>query len=148
MKATRFTGVDDAKARLGQEIGVSDWMLVEQERVNAFAQVTGDRRLRRDRLDDALLHGRAALIERAIAGDDALGLVRVAGDERGHALPGRLGHGFEDADYLGVDGFEFLPELLAHVSSIPVRIWISDQYRRVVSWRTVGLLASIFVSSR
>jgi len=43
MKATRFTGVDDAKARLGQEIGVSDWMLVEQERVNAFAQVTGDR---------------------------------------------------------------------------------------------------------
>lgn len=43
MKSTRFAGIDDAKARLGQEIGVSDWMLIEQERVNAFAQVTGDR---------------------------------------------------------------------------------------------------------
>jgi acyl dehydratase len=28
---------------LGQEIGVSDWMLIDQERVNAFAEVTGDR---------------------------------------------------------------------------------------------------------
>ena len=43
MKSTRFTGIADAKARLGQEIGVSDWMLVDQDRVNAFAEVTGDR---------------------------------------------------------------------------------------------------------
>lgn len=42
MKATRFAGVDAAKARVGQEIGISDWMLIDQERVNAFAQVTGD----------------------------------------------------------------------------------------------------------
>ena len=42
MKATRFAGIDDAKARLGQEIGISDWMLIDQDRVNAFAQVTGD----------------------------------------------------------------------------------------------------------
>jgi len=42
MKATRFVSVDDARARQGQEIGVSDWMLIEQERVDAFAQVTGD----------------------------------------------------------------------------------------------------------
>ena len=42
MKSTRFVGIEDAKARLGQEIGVSDWMLIDQERVNAFAQVTGD----------------------------------------------------------------------------------------------------------
>ncbi len=43
MKATQFAGIADAKARVGQEIGVSDWMLIEQERVNAFAEVTGDR---------------------------------------------------------------------------------------------------------
>lgn len=43
MKATKFAGIEDAKARVGQEIGVSDWMLIEQERVNAFAEVTGDR---------------------------------------------------------------------------------------------------------
>jgi acyl dehydratase len=42
MKATRFAGIADAKAMLGQEIGVSDWMLIDQERVNGFAQVTGD----------------------------------------------------------------------------------------------------------
>lgn len=43
MKATRFASIADAKARQGQEIGVSDWMPIEQERVNAFAEVTGDR---------------------------------------------------------------------------------------------------------
>jgi acyl dehydratase len=42
MKATRFAGIDDAKARQGQEIGVSDWMPIDQERVDAFAQVTDD----------------------------------------------------------------------------------------------------------
>ena len=42
MKATRFVSMDDAKARQGQEIGVSDWMTIDQERVSAFAQVTGD----------------------------------------------------------------------------------------------------------
>lgn len=43
MTTTRFTGIDDARSRLGQEIGVSDWMLIDQERVNTFAEVTGDR---------------------------------------------------------------------------------------------------------
>ena len=43
MKATRFAGIEDARVRLGQEIGVSGWMLIDQERVNAFAEVTGDR---------------------------------------------------------------------------------------------------------
>ena len=42
MKATRFAGIADAKTMLGQEIGISDWMLIDQERVNSFAQVTGD----------------------------------------------------------------------------------------------------------
>ncbi|KAF0163404.1 MAG: enoyl-CoA hydratase [Rhodocyclaceae bacterium] len=42
MKSTRFSGIADAKARIGQEVGVSDWLPIEQERVNAFAQVTGD----------------------------------------------------------------------------------------------------------
>lgn len=42
MKATRFAGIADAKTMLGQEIGISDWMLIDQERVSGFAQVTGD----------------------------------------------------------------------------------------------------------
>jgi acyl dehydratase len=42
MKATRFVGIADAKSRVGQEIGISDWMLIDQDRVNAFAEVTGD----------------------------------------------------------------------------------------------------------
>jgi acyl dehydratase len=43
MSSTRFAGIADAKTRIGQEIGVTDWMLIDQERVNGFAEVTGDR---------------------------------------------------------------------------------------------------------
>jgi acyl dehydratase len=42
MKSTRVAGIEDAKARQGEEVGVSDWMDVDQERVDAFAQITGD----------------------------------------------------------------------------------------------------------
>jgi acyl dehydratase len=42
MKATRFSGIADAKSRIGQEIGISDWLLIDQARVNGFADVTGD----------------------------------------------------------------------------------------------------------
>lgn len=43
MNKTRFAGIEDARSRLGQEIGVSDWMSIDQERINAFAEVTGDK---------------------------------------------------------------------------------------------------------
>jgi acyl dehydratase len=37
-----LTGLDELKAKIGQEIGVSDWHDVTQESVNEFADVTGD----------------------------------------------------------------------------------------------------------
>jgi acyl dehydratase len=37
-----LNGIDDIKARVGQELGVSDWLLVTQEDIDAFAEVTGD----------------------------------------------------------------------------------------------------------
>lgn len=37
-----LNGIDDIKARVGQEIGVSEWHLVTQEEIDAFAEVTGD----------------------------------------------------------------------------------------------------------
>ncbi len=37
-----FNTLADLKACLGQEIGVSDWLEMTQERVNQFAQATGD----------------------------------------------------------------------------------------------------------
>ena len=37
-----LNGIDDIKARIGEELGVSDWQLVTQEDVNAFADATGD----------------------------------------------------------------------------------------------------------
>lgn len=43
MKRTVLGGIDDARGYLGQEIGVSDWLPIEQSRVDAFAEVTGDR---------------------------------------------------------------------------------------------------------
>jgi acyl dehydratase len=37
-----LTGIDEVKAHLGQELGVSDWHQVTQEEINDFADVTGD----------------------------------------------------------------------------------------------------------
>lgn len=34
--------IEDAKALIGQEIGVSDWVLVDQARINLFAEATDD----------------------------------------------------------------------------------------------------------
>ena len=37
-----FVGVDALRSAVGQQIGTSDWLVVTQERVNAFAEATGD----------------------------------------------------------------------------------------------------------
>jgi len=37
-----LNGIDELKARVGREIGVSDWVEVTQEGVDAFAEITGD----------------------------------------------------------------------------------------------------------
>jgi acyl dehydratase len=37
-----MTAVDDIKARIGEELGVGDWVEVSQERINQFADATND----------------------------------------------------------------------------------------------------------
>jgi acyl dehydratase len=37
-----LTGLDEVKAYVGKELGVSDWQEVTQERIDRFAEVTGD----------------------------------------------------------------------------------------------------------
>jgi acyl dehydratase len=37
-----ITGMDELKARVGEEVGVSDWHDVTQEEIDAFADATGD----------------------------------------------------------------------------------------------------------
>ncbi len=37
-----LTGMDEIKEYVGKEMGVSDWHLVTQEKIDEFAQVTGD----------------------------------------------------------------------------------------------------------
>jgi acyl dehydratase len=37
-----LNGIDDIKARVGQELGVSDWLEVTQEDIDKFADATGD----------------------------------------------------------------------------------------------------------
>jgi acyl dehydratase len=37
-----LNGIDDAKAHVGQEIGVSRWVEITQESVDKFAEATGD----------------------------------------------------------------------------------------------------------
>lgn len=34
---------DDLRARVGQELGVSDWLTIDQSRIDQFAECTGDR---------------------------------------------------------------------------------------------------------
>ena len=38
----RHISFDDLRSMEGEELGVSDWLLVDQDRVNAFADATGD----------------------------------------------------------------------------------------------------------
>jgi acyl dehydratase len=42
MAATVINGLDELKRKVGQELGVSDWLEVTQEAVDAFADATGD----------------------------------------------------------------------------------------------------------
>ncbi len=37
-----FDNVEELKAVVGQEIGISDWVTVDQDRINKFAEATGD----------------------------------------------------------------------------------------------------------
>ena len=37
-----LNGIDDLKARVGEELGVSRWLDVTQEAIDAFAEATGD----------------------------------------------------------------------------------------------------------
>ncbi|TFV68211.1 UNVERIFIED_ORG: MaoC family dehydratase [Bacillus sp. AZ43] len=37
-----FTGADDLLAAVGSEVGVSHWLTVDQERIDLFAEATGD----------------------------------------------------------------------------------------------------------
>ena len=42
MAATVFDGVDAVRAAVGQHLGYSEWLEITQERVNLFADATGD----------------------------------------------------------------------------------------------------------
>ena len=37
-----ITSIDDAQGLVGEELGVSDWLTIDQQRINDFADVTGD----------------------------------------------------------------------------------------------------------
>jgi acyl dehydratase len=37
-----IASIDEAVEAIGQELGVSDWIAVDQDRINAFADATGD----------------------------------------------------------------------------------------------------------
>ena len=40
--ATRFQDPDDVRRHVGQEVCVTDWMTIGQERIDLFAEATGD----------------------------------------------------------------------------------------------------------
>ena len=40
--STAFNSLDDVRSHVGQEVFLTDWVLITQERINQFAQATGD----------------------------------------------------------------------------------------------------------
>jgi len=42
MLTTRFKDLLDLKESIGREVGVSDWLLIDQDRINQFAKATDD----------------------------------------------------------------------------------------------------------
>src|SRR3954466_15134760 len=42
MAATVINGLEELKSKVGEELGVSDWIDVTQEAIDAFAEATGD----------------------------------------------------------------------------------------------------------
>ena len=40
--STVFNSLDDVRSHVGQEVFLTDWVLITQERINQFAQATGD----------------------------------------------------------------------------------------------------------
>lgn len=42
MLVTRFKDILELKDSIGREVGVSDWLLIDQDRINQFAQATDD----------------------------------------------------------------------------------------------------------
>ena len=42
MKIARFANAEDARAGIGAEVGVCEWLEIDQQRINAFADATGD----------------------------------------------------------------------------------------------------------
>jgi len=42
MKTTTFSSIQDMQSYLNQEVGVSDWMTISQEDIDAFAKLTKD----------------------------------------------------------------------------------------------------------
>ena len=38
-----LASLDDIRAQVGKEVGVSSWLLVDQHRIDAFAEATEDR---------------------------------------------------------------------------------------------------------
>lgn len=42
MARTQLLSQDDYRAKVGTEVGVSDWIVVDQAKINAFAECTGD----------------------------------------------------------------------------------------------------------
>ena len=42
MSVTTLNGPDDVRSRLGSHLGYSEWITIDQDRVNLFADATGD----------------------------------------------------------------------------------------------------------
>jgi acyl dehydratase len=66
------------KALVGQELGVSDWLVMTQERINTFAEASGDHQCKTDMPDGkTIAHGNLTLAVISTFGRDVLKIENV-----------------------------------------------------------------------
>jgi acyl dehydratase len=111
-------GMEDLKARVGKELGVSEWRELTQEQVNLFADLTGDHQpihtdpeaARRSRFGGTIAHGY-------------------------HTLA--LGGGFSSTLY-GVAGFEVVVNYGLNRVRFPAPLKVGDRVRMAITLRSVA----------
>ena len=81
-----ITGIDELKAKIGEELGVSDWHEVTQAEIDAFAEATGDHqwihvdpeRAAQTPFGSTIAHGLYTLSLGPVLSDEAFSLEGIA----------------------------------------------------------------------
>lgn len=138
----RITTIEQLRSRIGGEIGVGDWLEVTQERIDAFAEVTGDHqwihvdaeRCRREGRGGTVAHGYLTLA--------LLPLLRQSLAGGGFEVPARMivNYGSDRVRFISpvpAGGRIRLRLFLLALEPVEARVW-QAKYRQTVELEGVA----------